>query len=341
MSIRKIGYKTQILLSSIPIKNVNSTPIIINPGYYYSKSLKINIYVPEEFRGDETFGIITLKKDKEKGTISIDKSPTKYKSLEEAIKNTKNKKIFKAKEDDFSNENGLEGKSFFVDKSNNNQQAYFFYIDHFIYSFFTDDIDLLMELHELAFRFKYSNQAVTPAIKKVYNFDKIMNEHFPAYENKEFGFKIGYPSESGQSDLSIQAIKDSHGGKDENIYLGGKRFDLIAQPPGAYELYDALIVDIIYIDNIYKKSLSQFVEQFINYNPEYGTGTKLARDIEIDGRIGKKLTYCCYAGGSTMYFFLTGDNKSIIEVSINPFGPDREKYYQIAEKMLRSIEFTN
>ncbi len=338
ISIRKVDDKTQVLISKTPIKNVNSTPIIIKPGYYYSKSLKINIYVPEGFNGNETLGIITLKKDKVKGEIRISKTSTQYDSLDDAIKNTKNKAIFNARKSNMSNENGIDGKSFFVDDPVSPQEGYFFYINHNIYNFFTDDIDLLFELHELAFRFKYSEQAVTPAVKKVYDFNKIMTEDFPTYENKEFGFSIGYPLESEQSDLSTQSIKDRHGSETEEAYIGGNRFDLIAQPPGAYEYYDGLIVDVIYFDNLRKKNLTQFVKQFIDYDPEYGTGTKSDGDVNINGNIGKKLTYCCYAGGSSMYFFLTKSNKYIIGIYRTPFGPDREKYDQVAEKMVKSFK---
>jgi hypothetical protein len=344
ISIRVIDGKTQILLSKDPIKNVDSTPITIKPGYYYSKALKINIYVPERFSGDETLGIITFKKSKEVGEIVIERKPKKYNSLEDGIRDIEkgNPKLMSiAKKSDFNNINGYEGKAYTVKGSDIYLYQYLIYADSYIYSFYTQNPSLFLGLHEFAFRFKYSDSPITPPVKRVYDFEKIIKENFLRYENEEFGFSIDYPPVAQQSELSIHSIQNRHGTQAEEKYLGGKRFDLIAQPPGAYELYDALVVDIIYFDNTYRKNLNQFVEQFINFNPEYGTGTKLEGDEAINGNIGKKLTYCCYAGGSTMYFFSNKNKNYIIGAYITPYGPDSEKYTQIAEKMIQSIQIDN
>jgi hypothetical protein len=334
----------RLLLSKVPIKKEDKELIQINPGYYFSKRLKINIYVPDNFKGTESMERIILKKNEEEGRIIIERKPKKYNSLEEGIKDAEKnnlKLISISKVSNFKNINNYKGKVYTIDKENIYLYQYLIYVDHYLYSFYTNQQSEANELFELAYNFIYADHQITPQARKQYNFEQLLQEKFLTFENNEIGFSIDYPPEDKPQIFKQADAERAFGNIGEYKPIGGTAFGLVSQVPGAYELYDGFSLIIIYYKNTDNLSLEAIAREEGKGYDKYGTGTKLDGEIIIDKNKGWKLMYCCYAGGSEAYYFATKNNQYFIRLNIFSAGSDKEKFLQVAEKMIKALKFTD
>lgn len=341
VTLVKVNDRIHFLISNFPISEEDKKIISIKPGYYYSKKLKINIYIPEGISGEEHLDTIFLKKNKERGEIVIRRYPNKYDSLQEGIERTSSDLINKAKKSGFETVQGFEGMSYMIDDSSYFKQNYFFYINGDFYVFSTNDRYLYIDLHDLAFRFEYSDSPITPPTRKTYNFEKIMKENFRNYENNKSGFSISYPTEAEIAYLNYDQISSRYGRSTADQAESSMIFSFISQPPGAYEMYDGLSVEVIVFPNINRKTLDQLASERIDYDPQYQTGTKLEKYMTVNNIKIAKLVSCCYAGGTTKYIFLTKEDKYFIEIVVFSPGRDKENFDQVADKMINSLKLVN
>lgn len=171
-----------------------------------------------------------------------------------------------------------------------------------------------------------------------YDFKAIMEEKSLKFDDKKIGFKISYPPAMTVDNPTLDQIESRYGNPTKEEIVGGVHFSLISQPPGAYEMYDGLTVDIIYFQNLSRKTLDQFINQFINYEATYGTGTKFEKYLTVNGVKIAKLDECCYAGGTKKYIAMTKNNKYFIEIIVFSPGPDRENFEQVANKIVNSLQ---
>lgn len=342
ISITNKNGQIRVMLSNMVIPEKDKAWILIKPGYYYSKALKINIIVPEAYTGIEELGVINLKKDKEQGEIVIEKKPEKYNSLDEGIMEIEKenpKLVSLSEKSDFENIHGYLGKSYQINQPDIYLSQYLIYVDHDIYSFYTSNPSLYFDLHELASQFKYSDSQITPVTRKAYDFEKILREKFFTFENRDIGFSIEYPQEDRPNIINSKGIKDMFGKISNNDPIGAVTLGLVSQPPGAYELYDGFSLDIVYYKNANNLSIESLAKQEGKGYDENETGIKLDGAVIIDGVKGWKLDSCCYGGGSYIYYFPTKNNQYFLRIDLFSTGQDRNKFLQVADKMINSLKF--
>lgn len=167
---------------------------------------------------------------------------------------------------------------------------------------------------------------------------KILSERFITYENQIAGLKLQYPA---VMEIYIYDSNKANQLFSRNNLYEAVSFSLIAQPPGAYEIYDGLNIDVLIRDNSKNESLDQIIKPLIVEKLDYEDGNKYKGEIEINGIVAKKIYQCCYAGGTEMYFISSLDNKYIIEIHVFSVGQDEKNFDKVAESILKSIQFVN
>lgn len=302
-----------------------SQPIVIHPGYYYSNLLKIVIQVPEFYEGKEDYGIITLENTQRKGKIVIEREYTKYSSLEGALNNSNNKLIKNAKRYKWSSlDKQINGSSLEI-SNDGYAKIYFFYKDNYIYSIFVNSPALLPDFFDVTESVQYSYVPITPTpnLRKVYDFEKILKEQFFVFENKELGFSIQYPPEMSQ----------------EVILYSEKQavFSLISQTTEGTEVYDGLLMKISSYNND-KNSFDHILDEYNTYYNNDFDRRKIEK-LVIAGNKTWKVTQCCYAGESNIYFVLDKKKNKYLRIEVYPMGSDKEEYLKIINRMLETIKF--
>lgn len=181
---------------------------------------------------------------------------------------------------------------------------------------------------------------ITPLVRAAYDFNKILNEKFITFENKDLGFSINYPPEEKPQIFNAEDAKSAFGAPGADDILGGWIYGLVSQVPGAYEIYDGFTFKIVYFKKPNNGTLEELVKKEGNGYDKSGFGNQLDSTINIDNNTGWKLTSCCSQIQYYYYFPLkNGDN--FIRIEIYSAGQDREKFLEVANRMLESIKFFN
>lgn len=477
--------KLDILIKNEELEKFYNSKTTFKDGSYYSKFLRINLNIQDDFTGVEEKGVITIKSEQHGGEIIITSDNQYYGSLQDAINNIEinNEKNVKLTTiEDVQNIYGYIGKKYYINAVNLHLIQYFILADNKIYSFSTENIFLDKYVQDLALTFQASskplnlNLSITsmenrpqanvfeisnfavdlrmlqceityhassapieygviegslisvgptldtyatvlsgdktlkscskyivmaeisdhylddikpdtlsiysrkkdgngwvkeetyidtknkvasaivdgfddygllgeikdgvPDTRRTYDFEKILQERFNVYINKEVGFAINYPPEAEANSWDADMVINRYGPSYKDDVYAAVNFSMIAQPPGAYELYDGAEYTVIYFKNTNNKTVEEFVKPLLDYDPKYGTGTKLDGEIYVDGVKGVKLSYCCYANGSTMYLFPVKNKQYIIEINITPYGKDGNSYDKIGDRMIQSLKFS-
>ena len=162
-----------------------------------------------------------------------------------------------------------------------------------------------------------------------FNFEEITNTPFATYTNHESGFSIQYPTNAEFSTIPQEGII-------ELPFVEGLSISLISQIQRQTEVYDGLLIKIMMYRNNNNYSLNDIVP---TVGPTSQPGIREKEPITVNGISGYKTTYCCYAGGSTSYYFESKDKKYFVEMAFFSAGPEKKEFDQVAEKIIQSIKF--
>lgn len=172
-----------------------------------------------------------------------------------------------------------------------------------------------------------------------YDFNKFSTEDFIVFKSQKIGFALRHPKE-----MKVYY----HNPSENNNYLYNDlkfteyiNLSLTSQLAEGVELFDGLSIDIYYYQNQGKLTIESAIPKMDqNEYPREGD-IILKEDLFINKIKITKALICCWGGGHTDYYFTTENGNWFIIISIFSAGPDKEKFIQLADKILQSLELFN
>lgn len=157
----------------------------------------------------------------------------------------------------------------------------------------------------------------------VYDFTKILSENFLTLRNEQLGLSIRYPKEA----IIYHA--------DQKVNIS-----LVSQTTEGTELFDGLSIHLFYSENLDRSTLEQIVPQKTKSDYSEEGVVSLREHVTINNSPSLKIFTCCWGGGTLSYYFLSKNNKYIVQINIFSVGPDKTKFDQIADRIIQSFQYT-
>lgn len=163
-----------------------------------------------------------------------------------------------------------------------------------------------------------------------YNFEEILGKDFLEYKNEVIRFTVEYPIEAKIYEYSGSEIKDKFGDQASSAIA----FSLVSQLAEGTELYDGVLFEI----SSYRRSSGVTLEEFAKSDTSNDDETINLEKNKVDNELGVKYSYGTYGGGE-IYYVLTPSKQYLLKIHISPVGRDKDKFAQVARKMLSSFYF--